>query len=93
MTTSLVLLPLVTFSNFLLRFWQKKKTFACSRKKKRFTCSEHENLFYFFGAFFIEAVFVEMKRLKSFFLSSMVVLAVINKTFFFEKVACSENEA
>jgi len=42
--------------------------------------------------FFIKAVLVEMKRLKSFFLCSVVVLVVINKSFFFKKVACSENE-
>ena len=70
-----------------------KKTFACSRKKKKIYMFRTWKSFSFFWGIFHWSSFVEMKRLKSFFLSSMVVLAVINKTFFFEKVACSENEA
>ena len=91
-------------ASFCFHFGKKKKKllrvqakiiklFCVQQKIIKLLCvHEHKKVLYFFWHFFIKAVLVEMKRLKSFFLCNVVVLHVINKSFFFEKVVCSENE-
>ena len=78
----------------LSRVQEKIIKLLCVQEKTiKLSCVQNTKKFYIFlWHFFIEAVLVEMKRLKSFFLCNVVVLHVINKSFFFEKVVCSENE-
>ena len=86
--------PLLLSATFCFHFWQKKiyKSRVFKRKKKG-VCSEnlwtHDFIIFFF---FINAGFVKMKRLKSFFLSRSIVLVESNKKHLSQKATCAENE-